>query len=224
MTYLANHVGEKNGLNLVTDSAPAWTGATYFKFDGMVEAFPHEEFPFVLAALVVRDFVPTNILNVTPDALLSFRKNYKDERRRFVQAVRGSANALANCHDIKVARDIYEDMKRDIMASMSDYKRSMDILKVETWTGMKTIVFPATTGVMSHFTSLDPTQLAVLNAGGLAMGVVSGLATLKGKGKRLSKEHDYSYLVHLGREYQKCYRGEDWNYYLCRQMEEFIND
>src|SRR6185437_5975866 len=157
MTYLANHMSEKNGLSLVTDVAPAWTGATYFKFDGMVEDWPREELPLVLAALVVRDFVPTNILNIAPEALLSFREKYLDERRRFVKAVRTSANALANCHDVKVARDVYEDMKRDIAASMEDYKRSMDILKVEGWTGMKTIVFPAMTGVIGKLISLEPT-------------------------------------------------------------------
>ncbi|MGB7745717.1 MAG: hypothetical protein WBN75_00305 [Verrucomicrobiia bacterium] len=224
MTYLAKYVSEKNGLNLVTDAAPAWTGATYFKYDGMVEDWPREEFPLVLAALVVRDFVPTNILNITPAALLSFREKYRDERRRFVGAVQSSAKALANCHDAKLVRDVFEDMKRDIAASMEDYKRSMDILKVETWTGMKTIIFPATTGVISKYIPLDPTQLAILNATGLAMGVVSGLATMKQKGKRLSEEYDYSYLVNLQREWQTCYRGEDWNYFLCRQMEEFIND
>ena len=89
---------------------------------------------------------------------------------------------------------------------------------------MKTIIFPATTGVISKYIPLDPTQLAILNATGLAMGVVSGLATMKQKGKRLSEEYDYSYLVNLQREWQTCYRGEDWNYFLCRQMEEFIND
>lgn len=224
MTYLAKHVSEKNGLSLVTDVAPAWTGATYFKFDGQVEDWPREELPLALAALVVRDFVPTNILNLAPEALLSFREKRRDERRRFVTAVQSAAKALANCHDATVARDVYEGMKRDISTSMDDYRGAMDLLKVEGWTGMKTIVFPVTTGVIGKLVSLEPTQLAVLATTGLALGVVSGLASMKQKGKRLSKEHDYSYLVNLRREWQNCYRGEDWNYYLCRQMEEFIND
>ena len=225
MTYLARHVAEENGLNLITDVSPAWTGTTYFAFDGKVEDWPLKQHPNVLAALVVRDFVPTNILDIEPKRLISFREKYRDERHRFVQSIRESAKLFANCNDPKIVRDIYEDVKKGIASSMEDYKRSMEVLKVETWTGMKTIVFPAITGVMSKVISLDPSQLAILNAAGVGMGVVSGLASFKVKAKKMSKEFDYSYLVNLRRDWQHCcFHGQDWNYVLCRQMEEFIND
>ena len=132
MTYLAKYVSEKNGLNLVRRRTQPRHGRERidFKYDGMAEDWPREEFPLFSPHLVVRDFVRTNILNITPAALLSFREKYRDERRRFVGAVQSSAKALANCHDAKLVRDVFEDMKRDIAASMEDYKRSMDILKV----------------------------------------------------------------------------------------------
>ncbi len=39
------------------------------------------------------------------------------------------------------------------------------------------------------------------------------------------KESDYSYLLHLDREWQgRALYNKGYNYFLCRQMEEFIND
>jgi len=224
MTYLARHISQEADLNLVTDVAAAWTGATYFSFDGQVEDFPHEELPNVLAAMLVRDFVPTNLMNLTPKMLLEFRSKRRDERHRFISAVRNAASVFANCHDEKVALDMYEDLKKDVSESLEDYRASMDILKVDGWTGLKTLVFPVATSVLGKVISLDPTQLTILSATGFAMGAVSGLAAIKQKGKRLARECDYSYLLHMQRTWNKCYRGSDWNYYLCRQMEEFIND
>jgi hypothetical protein len=185
---------------------------------------PREDLPHVLAAMLIRDFIPTNVVNIEPKALLSFRDKHRDERHRFVNAVRTAASRMANCHDAKVARDMYEDLKKDITSSLEDYRKSMDILKVEGWTGIKTLLFPAATGVIGKLIALDPTQLTILSAAGLAIGAVSGIASMKQKGKKLTREYDYSYLLHMRRTWQKCYRNSDWNYYLCRQMEEFIND
>jgi len=224
MTYLARHISQKANLNLVTDVAAAWTGATYFTFDGRVEDTPREELPNVLAAMLIRDFIPTNVVALEPNDLLSFREKRRDERHRFMNAVRTAAAKLANCHDAKVALDMYEDLKKEITTSLEDYRKGMDILKVEGWTGLKTLVFPATTGVIGKLIALDPTQLTILSVAGLAMGAVSGLSSMKQKGKKLTHEYDYSYLLHMRRTWEKCYQGSDWNYYLCRQMEEFIND
>lgn len=224
MTYLARYISQKANLNLVTDAAPAWTGATYFTYDGNVEEWPREELPHVLAAMLIRDFIPTNIVEMHPKELLAFRENYRDERRRFVGAVRTAATQIANCHDAKIARDMYDELKKDIISSLEDYKKSMNVLKVEGWTGIKTLVFPAAASVIGKLFPLDATQLTILSAGGLAMGAVLGITSMKQKGKRLAREYDYSYLLHVQRAWQNCYQGSDLNYYLCRQMEEFIND
>ena len=225
MTYLARHISQKANLNLVTDAAAAWTAATYFSFDGRVEDWPREEFPHVLAAMLIRDFIPTNVLNVEPKALLLFREKRREERHRFMNAVRNAAARLANCHDATVVRDMYEDLKKEITSSLVEYRDGMDLLKVKAaWTGIKTLVFPAATGVIGKLIALDPTQLTILAATGFAMGAVSGLVAITQRGKKLTREYDYSYLLHMRREWEKCYQGSDWNYYLCRQMEEFIND
>jgi hypothetical protein len=224
MTYLAGHIAERACLSLVTDAPAAWTGCTYFAFDGQLRDYPSEDLPQVLAVMLVRDFIPTNLLSIPPSAILSFRERRRAERHRFAEAVRAAAEQLANCRDPNVAQDMYEELKKDVRDSLEEYRRSMDVLKVEGWTGLKTLVFPAATKVLSGLFPLDETQVTLLSATGVAIGAVSGLASLHEKGRRLARDCEYSYLFNMQREWEKCYRGKDWNYYLCRQMEEFIED
>jgi len=225
MTFLARYVAERNSLNLVTDVSPAWTATTFFAYDGAVEDCVIDEFPNLLAALVIRDFVPMNITSITPRDLVKFRERRRDERHRFIQAVRTAAVKFANCHEPSVVRDTYEDVKKDITSSMEEYKSSMDMLKVKSWTGLKTITFPAATAVIAAIMPLDPMQLSVISAAGVAMGAVASMATFQHEQKKLTKEHEYSYLVNVNRNWKNCSVGNgDLNYFLYRQMEEFLND
>lgn len=56
MTYLANHIANANKLQLLSDSAAAWTGSTYFRYAGDVQDYPSKEYVQQLAVLVLRDF------------------------------------------------------------------------------------------------------------------------------------------------------------------------
>ena len=72
---------------------------------------------------------------------------------------------------------------------------------------------------------MDPSTLMVVSTLGIALGLVSGLTDYRQKRKKVEKESDYSYLLHLGREWKgSAQYGNDYNYFLCREMEEFIND
>lgn len=227
MTYLSNRVAEANNLQLLSDSAAAWTSATYFKYDGDVGDYPHRELPQQLATLVVRDFLPENVLSIPADAILGFRENYRDERQRFLRAIRKGAESLARCEDASVVRDHIEDIKREIDSSLKDYRKSVETLNITGWTGIKSLSFPLLTKVATEIagTELDATTLIVVSALGIGLGLVSGLSELRQKRKKLEKESDYSYLLHLSRNWKRCARyNHDYNYFLCRQMEEFLND
>lgn len=72
---------------------------------------------------------------------------------------------------------------------------------------------------------LDPSTLLVVSTLGIGLGLVTGLADYRQKRKKVEQESDYSYLLHLGREWKGRARyGKDYNYFLYREMEEFIND
>jgi hypothetical protein len=227
MTYLAQHIAKENSLQLVSDSAAAWTGATYFRHEGEVEPYPIQDLQQQLAMLVVRDFVPENILAIAPNDLIRFREKYRTERQRFVNAIQVAASTLSNCNDPKIAMDHVADIKRDIDAALDDYRGSLRALKVTGLTGLKTIAFPILTTIATAVfgKELDPSALTVVSAASLGLGLVSGLSDYSEKRRRLDHASDYSYLLQIKREWKGCAMYDnDYNYYLCRQMEEFIND
>jgi hypothetical protein len=227
MTYLANHIATVNKLQLLSDSTAAWTGSTYFRYDGDVQDYPSEEYVQQLAVLVLRDFLPENLLSISPDQMLKFREKYRPERQRFLETMRKSAHDLSSCADPSIIKDMIEDLKKDIEASLKDYRKAVETLNVTAWIGIKSLSFPVATKIASMISGaeLDPSTLLIVSGLGVALGLVSGLADWRQKLKKLEKECDYSYLLHLSRKWQKCARYEkDYNYLLCREMEEFIND
>lgn len=227
MTYLADQVAQRNNLQLISDSAAAWTGATFFKYNGEIEDFPFEDQTQHLATLVVRDFIPQNILDIHPESILKFREKYRDERQRFLNAIRDAAMAFSECKDEGVYRDRFEDLKNEIEKSLTDYRGSLQALNVAAWTGIKSISFPVVTKVAAEIAGkdLDVATLTVVSALGIGLGLVSGFSDWKEKRRKIEKESDFSYLMHLRRNWKgsAMYR-KDYNYFLCREMEEFIND
>ncbi len=227
MTYLANHIARTNRLQMLSDSVPAWTGSTYFRYDGDVQDYPQDEYIQQLAILVLRDFLPENVMAIPPEAITRFRKKYGDERRNFVQTIQRSAETLAACEDPAVVNDRIEDLKREIESSLVEYRKTVETLKITGWTGIKSLSFPIVTKVAAEIsgTDLDPGTLLVVSSLGIGLGLVSGLADWRQKRKKLKRESDYSYLLHLSREWKgRSLYDKDYNYFLCRKMEEFIND
>jgi hypothetical protein len=227
MTYLANSIAARNNLQMLSDCAPAWTGATYFRLDGGVESFPNKDFTQQLATLVVRDFLPENILSIPPEQILNFRDKYRDERQRFLSSIQRSAKLLSDCDDSSIAEDVINDLQKDIDSALEDFRGSLSALNIVSLTGLKSVTFPVVTKVASIIGGVDlnPTTLMLIGAGGAALGLVSGLSDYSQKRKKLLKECDYSYLLHMRRRWKGvAMYNNDYNYYLCREMEEFIND
>jgi hypothetical protein len=227
MTFLAEKISQRNDLQLLSDFEAAWSASTYFKYNGQVAEYPREDTADQLAVLVIRDFLPQNILQLTPRSIIKFREKYRDERQRFVSVIQGAARNLSACEDKTVYEDQITDLKRGIEDALSDYKKSMTDLKTVAWTGLKSLTFPVATQVASAMvgSELDPRILTILSGLGIGMGLVSGFSDFRGKRKQLERNCDYSYLLHLRRNWKECAMyGNDYNYLLCRTMEEFIND
>ena len=85
MTCLVENISRKNNLQLLSDSSAAWTGSTFFKYDGEIEDYPTDEQTQQLATLVIRDFIPQNIIDIRPQDLLKFREKYRDEGKDLVR-------------------------------------------------------------------------------------------------------------------------------------------
>jgi len=66
--------------------------------------------------------------------------------------------------------------------------------------------------------------LAILGTTVLTLGSIAGVATLKQKGKRLSRECDYSYLVQAEKTFLKTSDALNVPNRLRYDLNEFIND
>ncbi len=81
LTYLAKKMALNNNLQPVSDTDAAWTALTYYTTDEFETECVLKDMPFTLAALMIGDFVPHNITDISPKALIEFRRKYPDERR-----------------------------------------------------------------------------------------------------------------------------------------------
>ncbi len=137
MTYLANVIAEKNNLSILTDSSPAWTAATYFKYEGEVEVFPMEDHTQALAVIVIRDFIPENINNIHPADIIRFRDKYRDERELFMSSMQSAANRISNCEDPSVVQDLIHDIQKDVELSLEEYRKSLKVLNITALAGCR---------------------------------------------------------------------------------------
>jgi hypothetical protein len=227
MTYLAEQISLKNNLQLLSDSSAAWTGATFIKYDGKVTDFPSEDQTQALATLVIRDFLPRDILSIRPEEIIKFREKYRDERQQFINTMKKIASSISESEDESVYKDRIEDIKKDIESALSDYRGSLQSISLAGLTGIKSLSFPVVTKVASAISgaTLDTSTLCIISALGAGLGLVSGFSDWNEKRRKLDRDSDYSYLMHMQRNWQgSAMYNHDYNYMLCRQMEEFIND
>ncbi len=220
MTYLARRIADNNNLSLISDSISAYTASTYFQYDGKIEVVPFED-KYQLSAIVLQDYIPENILDVTPQKILEFRRKYKDERQNFVAAMKIAAEKISECDDPKIVEDLIKDLKKDIEKAIEDYKKSMSLFNVKSWSGMKVLSFPIATSLFEKLNTLDPNLASYLTPIGLGLGLYFGIRERNQKVKKLSKESDFSYLSHLKKDLPDI-RIFGTSFY--REMDDFIND
>lgn len=224
MTYLATKIAQQNNLQTVSDTSGAWAGLTYFNHGQMDTENDDHHLPFTLASLIIGNYVPSNITDITPHALLDFRTKYADERRNFVRAMKSAASQLANCHDATVAKDVLHDIQKDVEASAADYRRSMEILNAKAFAGCAAVSLPMSTPVLGKLLLLDPLSAIILGTTVLAIGGIAGVAALKQQGKRLRRESDFSYLVHAERTFPQRTDALNVPGGLRYDLNQFIND
>jgi len=77
MTLLADRMARANDLQLLSDRRAAWSGSTYFHYDGRLDPIPDPAQAQQLAALVIRDCLPERLCDIEVEDLLSFRARYR---------------------------------------------------------------------------------------------------------------------------------------------------
>lgn len=235
MTFLANHIAKKNDLSLYTDNRELWVASTYFLFDGRIQNnyFPGENFcepsSEALVSLMLPEFYPTNILDISPELLLRFREKRKDERIQFIEAINSFREKLSAATAPEVISVIVNDEKKKIEKATTNYKKSMDILKVVKFGGIMTTLLTITADALGY-NPLSQTTSSILATSGMGLNILTGLGQ-----KIIPKptNNPYTYLAQIKSTFDlHHYVSNDtsmslvdkYNYTLYREFEEFIED
>lgn len=229
MLYLANNIAKEAKLELITDNSASWCGSNYFQYDGKIDDFEtYSDSPNKLSYLIMQDFIPENILEVSPKDLLKFRERRKDERHNFLECMDSLALDISGCHEPKIINDIIEDHKKDILNAKKDFKKSMDIIKVVGWTGVKSAVIPTIMPIMTAVNNLSESTKLWLNSAGIIFGLIAGFLDQKQKINDLKKGYKYNYLLEIKNELERsrvCFSDYlDYGSFLEYEMNNFIND
>jgi hypothetical protein len=223
MLYLANHIADVNNLCMVTDRSEALVGASYFKYNGQVDDF-YDFSDNVLASIIMKEIIPTNLLNIPAERILEFRRKRKDERNRFVESIKNLSDNISCCEDPKVIDCIINDYMIEVNDSLREFKKSADILKVSGWTGIRSLVFPALAPIINSIYKLSDTQNNLLQGAGIIVGAIAGINDYKRNKLSNLKNFKHSYLLELGRFGEMYNFNHDYVDYLNYQMNNFIYD
>lgn len=223
MIYLATEIAKSNNLSLNTHNPDVWTTSTFFVYDGKVQEgfFPGSDHVVsskaALAPVIINSIFPENILDITPSQIIEFRSKRKDERKRFQQAFDLFCNKLSQATDPKIFNQIWEDEKKEIEYALTEYKKSMDILKVIRWGGCINLLITIGTDILGY-TDFGTNVIRKISSAGIGIGLLTGALEKKNE----PAPTPYSYLSEACSLVPN--RFKDYNYLLCRKMEGFIND
>lgn len=236
MTFLANHIAEKNALSLWTRNPELWTTSTYFLYDGELQDDyrPGKEYcepsKEALISLMLPDIFPQNLLDVPPEEILRFREKRKDERNHFLSAIENLRKELSRADAPEVIQTIINEEKAKVDSAAHEYKKSMDILKVAKFGGILTTATTIAADALGYCSDFPDLYKGVIESSGLWAGVLTGILE-----KRVSGNNNpYTYLAHINNSFSyhpgasRFFIGQPsiakYNYTLYRGFEEFIND
>lgn len=226
MCYLANHIALKNNIHTISDDSGAWTSTACFKFGGGIDVITEKTngIEKVLTALSIPEISPYNFDTCPAEKIVQIREKYADERIEFMDSLDEIYKKLSSIEHPDLARDYIEDEKKRINAAIKNYQQMLTAAAGKKTRGKLSILIPVATQVADILLggSWSVSQMVTLPFAGVLAGAVCGLSTFR-KDLKVA-DSSAMYLFSLQNEWRKLRQGCDYNYTLCRDMEEFIND
>jgi|GEM_PF-679636 len=236
MTFLANHIAKKNSLSLWTRNQELWTTSTYFLHDGGLQEsyFPGDIYlepsAEALVSIMIPNIFPQGLIKVSPEEILNFREKRRDERTQFLAAIEQFKNKISLADAPEVIQAIVSDEKRKVDNATTEYKKSMDILRVVKFGGILTTAITIAADALGYCNNFPDLYKGILGSSGLWAGILTGIAE-----KKVSKtKNPYTYLAHINSTFSlypdtnRFFTDQPfvskYNYTLYRGFEEFIND
>ena len=236
MTFLANHIAQKNSLSLYTGNQDLWTTSTYYLCNGNLQDgfFPGKEYiepsTEALISIILPDIYPQNILDYSPETLLDFRERRKDERHQFQIAIEHLKNEIEKADAPEVLNIILNDEKDKVKSALTEYKKSMDLLKAVKFGGALTTVATIAADAIGYLPDIPKITKGIIGSSGVWLSVLTGIL----ENKRKSTHNPYTYLAHINSAFSlypnttNVLAGKPfwdmYSYSLYRGFEEFIND
>lgn len=222
MMYLAIEISSRNNLFLITDDTSAWTCQEFMNYGGDYASSYVSENTHSLLNMYIKDYVPSNIEDISFDSIIEFRDRYKQERRNFVSKYAEFQDEITSI----ASKDVLDDRIRDHIGELDDavrdFKDKCSFFKTDRFFGLRAVSIPAIISVAESFVSLDPSIKGPLMVVGLAFGGLWGLVSTKRAIKDIRKSNPYSYLVCLEKHDFKTLGG--LNTYLSEEVKEFVED
>jgi hypothetical protein len=234
MLYLANMIGKKNQLSLITHEWAPWTATTYFGLNGQVDESintintikPYSEDPFALFSLIVSELTPINIEEIPSDKIVSFRVKRQDEITRLRDSICALHDELQTLEDPVVREDHITKKIQELASARDEYQRSADIIKAKGWFGVSFMGFTAPV-TLANFFNIPEASTVALAGTALALGAIFNIKSTRQQLETLRKQSPTSCLVELRnefKEYTSSRGGGDMNFHAFNCMEEYVND
>lgn len=236
MTFLANHIAQKNSLSLYTRNQELWTTTNYFLYNGDIQEMymPSEHYlepsTEALLSIMIPDIFPSNILDVTPQEILKFREKRKDERNEFISVINHLQDELKKADAPEIVEVILNDEKKRIEDALRQYKKSLDIKQAIRFGGVLTTTISLAVDALGYAPDIPELFKDILKSSGVWINVLTGVLNKHKK----DINNPYTYLAHINSSFAfhpgirdlpiDCSLWDEYNYTLYRGFEEFIND
>lgn len=228
MMFLATEIAKANRVSLVTDGMSPWVATTYFLHDGRLPAWPGstaepESEACVLMSLLLKQFVPRNIEEISGDKILEFRRSRADELIALRRALGAMASELESLDHGEVAGDLLEMHVASVERALEDYRRSADVINAKAWFGVTMMGVPTPLSVANALQLSGPTSL-IMAGTCLALGGIYALGCQRAEMRKLRTSAPFSALALMQDDFADGEGGTTLNNRAHGRLHEFIND
>lgn len=140
MTYLANYLAGERNMPVVTDDTDfqlLLRGMQSEPVDVTEDKGP------MLAAMVIETVVPKDLTEITAEQIITFRRQYKDERALFYDEIRSLVAEMETMTHPMALQDCLARKQDAILRATKNLERSYNALKIATASALLCLSVPA---------------------------------------------------------------------------------
>ena len=139
------------------------------------------------------------LMNLTFDDIIIFRKNRTDERRRFRRAVEEIRRHAQGIKDTNALTDYLNDQKQEIQQAIDDHNKSLRDIGIKNFTSSVLAVCPSLFGI--EIEKIAGETAGILSAIGLVgITLAFNKTTISQEYRRATKECPWHYMINLERD------------------------